>query len=130
MMRIQGSDNPKLLRTVLDALTGTLLCAWLALTVVLVDRTWPHPLGLMVLLVPVAALVARAWGLAGAVLGLASAVFVFCLALFVPIGRMTVASADAQTSLFWMVLSGSVAGYVFRRSEPKHKADSDEMRSC
>ena len=103
---------------------------WLALTVALVDRTWPHPLGLMVLLVPVAAFVAKAWGFAGAVLGLASAVLVFCLALFVPIGRMTVASADAQTSLFWMVLSASVAAYVFRRSEPKPKADSDEVRSC
>jgi len=102
----------------LDTVIGMLLCTWLALTASLIGRNIPHSLGLLVLPVPCAGLVARIWGIVGGLLGLVCSAWVFCTALLAPFGRPDVASADARTAIFWMVLCGGVAAYVFAR--PRH----------
>ena len=105
------------LRRCLDTLTGALLCTLLALTVTVIGQSIPHPLVLLVLLVPCIGLVARAWGIVASLLGLASSVFVFCTGLLPPIGSMEVASARGRTNLFWMVLCGGVSAYIFARPQ-------------
>ena len=112
----------------LDTLTGALLCAWFALTAALVARTWPHPVALALLLVPAVGWVARVWGMPGAMLGLASAIAVSSLALFVPIGSFDVDSAEARTALFWMALLGGVAAYVLGRARGVHTDVITEMK--
>ena len=119
-----------LLQSLLDILTGTLLCTWLALTAAIVGQSLPHPLALLVLFVPVLAMVARTWGLAAAMLGLATSVSVFCAALFIPFGHMEVASADARTGLFWMALFGAIAAYVFARPQRANSEIREGGKSC
>ena len=46
-MRGQELFNRRLLRSLLDTLTGTLLCTWLALAAALVGQNISHPLGLL-----------------------------------------------------------------------------------
>jgi K+-sensing histidine kinase KdpD len=103
------------LRMVLDAITGTVVCAWLALIGVLLASLWPHPLVMMVGLAVAAGWVARAWSLVGAVVGLLAAASVFSCALFPPIGSFFVASEDGRTALFWMLAAGLVNAYVLAR---------------
>jgi hypothetical protein len=112
---LQLSVRHRLMRSLLDTLTGALVCTWLALTAALVGQTWPWPPELLALLIPSAAVVARVWGFAGAMLGLVSALTVFRVGFFDPIGRLEVASADTNTSLFWVILGSSIAAYVFAR---------------
>jgi K+-sensing histidine kinase KdpD len=99
----------------MDTLTGTLLCTWLALTLTLVGQNTSHSLELLALFVPGVAVIARVWGFVAAMLGTASACAVFCTGMFAPTGRMQVASADARTGLFWMVLCAGVAAHIFAR---------------
>ena len=122
---IAEGSRRRSLRSLLDTLTGALLCAWLAVTAALVGQTWPYSPELLILFIPAIGAIARIWGFAGAMLGLVSALSVVRVGLFTPIGRLDVASADARTSLFWMMLGASVAAYVFAR--PQHIAP--EMRN-
>lgn len=116
MMPQSGVDRLSL-RTVLDTVTGALLCVWLAITAALVGQTWPYPPELLILFVPAIGMVARVWGLAGALLGLASACVILRVGLFGPIGRFEVASGDARTVLFWTIFGAVVAAYVFARPQ-------------
>ncbi len=129
-MRGQELFNRRLLRSLLDTLTGTLLCTWLALAAALVGQNISHPLGLLILFVPAVGVVARVWGRTAAILGLTSTVFIFCAAVFAPIGRMEVASADARTGIFWMVLCAGVAAYVFARPEYPRPQPHERGKSC
>jgi len=108
------------LRSLVDTLTGALLCAWLAPTAALAGQTWHYSPELLILLIPAVGAVARFWGFAGAMLGPASALAVFRVGLFTPIGRLDVASADARASLMWLMLGASVAAYVLARPRRMH----------
>lgn len=110
----QGSRR-RCLRSLLDTLVGALLSALLAATVALVGQTLGYSPELLTLFIPVAGAVARLWGFASAMLGLALALIVFRVGLFAPIGSLEVSSADARTVLFWLMLGSSVAAYVFAR---------------
>jgi K+-sensing histidine kinase KdpD len=118
------------LRSVLDTSTGALLCAWLAVTATLVGQTWPYSPEVLILFIPAIGAVARIWGFAGAMLGLVSALAVFRVGLFMPVGRLDVASADARTSLFWVMLGASVTSYVFARPQRIHREMRDGGGSC
>jgi K+-sensing histidine kinase KdpD len=118
------------LRSLLDTSTGALLCAWLAVTATLVGQTWPYSAELLILFIPAIGAVARIWGFAGAMLGLVSALAVFRVGLFMPLGRLDVASADARASLFWVMLGASVAAYVFARPQCIHRERRDGGWSC
>jgi hypothetical protein len=118
------------LRSLLDTSTGALLCAWLAVSATLVGQTWPYSPELLILFIPAIGAVARTWGFAGAMLGLASALAVFRVGLFTPVGQLEVASADARTSLFWVMLGASVAAYVCARPQRVHREMRDGGRSC
>ena len=122
--------NRGITRCMLDTLTGTLLCTWLALTAALVGQNIAPPLSLLLIFIPVVGVVARAWGLAAAMLGLASIVSVFCATVFAPIGRMNVASADARTGIFWMVVCAAVGAYVFARRESPRRQPHEEQKRC
>lgn len=112
---LQIKVSRRLPKSLLDTLTAALLCTWLALTAALAGQTWRWSPELLLLFIPIVGVVARVWGFAGAMLGLLSALAVFRVGLFDPIGRLEVASADARTSLFWVILGASVAAYVFAR---------------
>jgi K+-sensing histidine kinase KdpD len=118
MLKMRG--HGRLLRYLLDTTTGALLCTWLALTVALVQQTWPHPLLFLVLFVPSVGVIARFWGFGSAMLGLAFSLVVFRMGLFAPLGRFEVASANARVDLFWMVLAAGTIAYVFARRQPLH----------
>jgi K+-sensing histidine kinase KdpD len=107
-----------LTRSVIDALTGIVLCAWFALTGALITRLWLYPVGMLFAFVLLVIWVSRALNLAGAVLGLAVGASVFSWTLFGPFGSFDVASAGTRAGLFWMLLCGSAAAYVFAR--PSH----------
>ncbi len=102
-------------RFVIDALTGTVLCAWFALSGALITRLWIYPVGMLFAFVLLVVWVSRALNLAGAVLGLAAGGSVFSWALFGPFGSFDIASGGARTGLFWMLLCGSAAAYIFAR---------------
>jgi len=129
-MRGQESINRGFLRSLLDTLTGTLLCTWLALTAALLAQNISRPLSLLVIFVPAVGVVARFWGFTAAMLGLTSTVFVFCAAVFAPIGRMEVASADARTGIFWVALCAGVAAYVFARRDCPRPQPHEGGKSC
>jgi K+-sensing histidine kinase KdpD len=118
------------LRSFLDTLMGALLCALLAATFALVGQTWGYSPELLTLFIPVPGAVARLWGFAGAMLGLALALVVFRVGLFAPIGSLAVASADARTVLFWVMLGSGVAAYVFARPRHRQSEIRREGGSC
>lgn len=120
----------ELRRSRLDKLTGTLVCTWLALTASLVGRSLAHPLALLALFVPALGVIARTWGLAAAMLGLAASVSVLCAAPFVPLGQMEVTSAGTRTGLFWIVLFGASAAYVFARPQPADRGIREGGKPC
>jgi K+-sensing histidine kinase KdpD len=130
MTRIPKGVNRTMLRTVLDATTGMLLCTWLAVTAALIAQTWSHPLALLLPFVPAVGFVARMCGILGAILGLVSGAYVFVVALFAPMGRFDIASTDACTALFWMVLCAAVAAFIFERRNYATKGIGDGGKAC
>jgi hypothetical protein len=120
----------RLLRSLLDTLTGALVCTWCSLTAALLHQSWPHPLIFLILFVPTVGVIARFWGFGGAILGLASSLGVFRVGLFAPLWNFEVASAEARAGLFWMILGASVAGFVFARPQGVRSETHGGSRSC
>jgi K+-sensing histidine kinase KdpD len=118
-VRATTAQRSRRLSALLDTLMGALLCAWVAATIALVGQIWVYSPEVLIFFIPVAGAVARLWGFTGAMLGLALSLIVFRVGLFAPIGSLEVASADARTVLFWVMLGASVAAYVFAR--PRHR---------
>ena len=130
MMRAQKLVRGGLRTFPMNTLTGAVFCTWLALTVTLLGQYISDPVRLLVPFPPAAALIARVWGVAAAIVGITSSVAVFCAALFAPIGSIKVASPDAQTGLFWMVLGSVVAAYIFARPHRTHGKIRIGGKSC
>lgn len=120
----------RFLRSMLDTLTGAVICIWLSLTAALLGQTWRHPLLFLILFVPAVGVIARLWGLSGAILGLVSSLVVFRVGLFVPLGRLEVTSPDARAGLFWTVVGAGIVVYVLARPQHRRRTIRKGGESC
>lgn len=114
-------------RQILETVTGTLFCTWMTVTVAVLGQNLTHPVSLLALVVPCIGFVARIWGILAALLGLACSALVSCTSLLAPVGSIAVASAGGRAVVFWMILWGGFAAYVFAR--PRGSYGSQETRS-
>ena len=124
------TDSSQLSRRILDSITGTLVCGWFAVTNCLIGDVLGHPVAMVLAFVIVIGWVAHVWNLVAAMLGLASATIVFCLGLFSPLGSLEVSSPAARAGLFWMLICGCAAAYVFARQAGGQRDLHNGGESC
>jgi K+-sensing histidine kinase KdpD len=110
-------------KTKTHAMTGFVFCVIIAALSIVYFQDHRLQTALPLIFVAVVALAARCWGRTGAIAGLVSAASMFAYFLYEPFGSLTVASPAARANIRWMLLFGSVAACLLRRSE---ELDTDQ----